>query len=265
MLAAEAVFDQDDTGLVATLTEHPAAEHRRAVADAVARCPAGAITVTEHEEAETAGPAKTSVPLVAKTIIIDVGMPYLAYLALTIAGLSDVAALAAAGGVSVLRVGVGYVRHRRISALSVVVMTRFVLGILAGLLTGDARVVLLKDPIITAAMGAVILASLAMRKPLTYYIRRDFVPDGLSWDAAWRQSKTFRRQNRIVAAGWGIGLIGESLVRVALVLTNPVQVVAIASPLFGTTCLLLLFAWMNGYLRAARRTAEIHSIVSKKC
>ncbi len=251
VLAAAAVFDQDDnTGLVKALTERPAAEHQHAVVEAVSRCLARAITVTEDNKAETKGPAKTSGKLVVETIVLDVGMPYAAYMALTFAGLSDVVALAAAGGVSVLRIGVSYIRHRRISTLAVLVMTRFVLGILAGLLTGDARVVLLKDPILTAVMGAVILASLTLRRPLTYYIRRDFVPDGLSWDETWQQSSALRQENRIIAAVWGAGLIGESLLRVTLVLTIPVHVAAAASPLFGTTCVLLLFGWMNWYLRA---------------
>ncbi|MEU0868772.1 VC0807 family protein [Nocardia brasiliensis] len=246
-LTAAAVFDQDDdTGLVRLVAQRPAAGYRLAVEHAVARCPAGAITVLDDERAS---PAKTSGVLVAKTVVVDVGVPYAAYLALTLAGVSDVVALVAAGGVSALRVVVGYLRHRRVSALSVLVLSRFVLGVLAGLLTGNATVVLLKDPIITAVMGAVILVSLALWKPLTYYIRRDFVPDGLSWDEAWRQSRAFRRQHRTVAAVWGVGLIAESLVRVALVLTSPVQVAAVASPLVGTGCILLLFAWMNWHVR----------------
>ncbi|WP_327151498.1 VC0807 family protein [Nocardia sp. NBC_01329] len=261
MSTAAAVFDQnDDTGLVETLTEHPAAEHRHAVVEAISRCPARAITVTEDSTVETRRPDRTSGWLVTKTIIVDVGMPYAAYLALKLVGVSDVTALVVAGGVSVLRVGVSYIRHRRISALAMLVTARFALGILAGLLTGDARVVLLKDPIITAVMGAAILASLTLRRPLTFYIRRDFVPDGMSWDEAWDHSRAFRRQNRIIAAAWGAGLVGESVARVALVLTVPVQVAAVTSPLFGTTCVLLLFGWMNWYLRTQRTTtAEVRS------
>ncbi|MGX1763072.1 ferredoxin, partial [Streptomyces lydicus] len=88
MLAAAAVFDQDDdTGLVRLVAERPGAGQRLAVEDAAARCPAGAITVLDDERPS---PAKTSGVLVAKTIVVDVGVPYAAYLALTLAGVSDV-------------------------------------------------------------------------------------------------------------------------------------------------------------------------------
>ena len=197
-------------------------------------------------------PAKASSAMIVKTLVIDVGIPYLVYVAATLAGAPDVVALAVAGGVSALRAVVSYLRDRRINALSVLMLIRFTVGIVVAILTGDATAVLVKDPMITATMGAVILASLMLRRPLTYYIRRDFVPDGMSWDAAWRQSSAFRRQNRTIAFVWGAGLVAESLLRIGIVLAVPVRVAALASPLCGAGCVLLLFAWMNSYLRGRR-------------
>jgi ferredoxin len=43
VLAAMEVFDQDDDGIAILLDDHPAAEHRDGVREAVAVCPAAAI------------------------------------------------------------------------------------------------------------------------------------------------------------------------------------------------------------------------------
>jgi ferredoxin len=47
VLTASQVFDQDDEGVVLLRDEHPPADRRPAVLDAVARCPAGVISIEE--------------------------------------------------------------------------------------------------------------------------------------------------------------------------------------------------------------------------
>jgi ferredoxin len=46
VLAADAVFDQDDDGIVVLLDEHPG--DVQDVRDAVANCPSGALSITEE-------------------------------------------------------------------------------------------------------------------------------------------------------------------------------------------------------------------------
>jgi len=51
VMGAEAVFDQDDDGIVVVLDETPLDED--AVRRAVANCPSGALSVTERAAAES--------------------------------------------------------------------------------------------------------------------------------------------------------------------------------------------------------------------
>jgi ferredoxin len=46
VLSADAVFDQDDDGIVVLLEEHPG--DAQDVRDAVANCPSGALSITEE-------------------------------------------------------------------------------------------------------------------------------------------------------------------------------------------------------------------------
>ncbi|TQC43159.1 ferredoxin [Rhodococcus sp. WS4] len=48
VMIAPDVFDQDDTGIVEILDEHPAPEKRAAVEEAAAVCPAAAIRLREE-------------------------------------------------------------------------------------------------------------------------------------------------------------------------------------------------------------------------
>ncbi|GAB2724771.1 ferredoxin [Kitasatospora kifunensis] len=50
VLAAPAVFDQDEDGVVSLLTEHPAADQHTAVRLASSLCPSRSITVTVQQD-----------------------------------------------------------------------------------------------------------------------------------------------------------------------------------------------------------------------
>ncbi|WP_158884934.1 VC0807 family protein [Amycolatopsis anabasis] len=205
------------------------------------------------EVGEIRQPATTSAKRVFKVVLTDVGIPYLVYLLLSRIGLSDVFALAAAGGVSVLQVGFTYLRRRAISALSVLIITRFSLGVVAGLITGDARMVLVKDSIITGSVGVVAAVSLLLARPMTYYIRRDFAGDPGSWDESWARSARFRQVNRVTTIVWAVGLIAEATIRIGLAFRLPLDIAAIASPTLGALSILALVTWTQWY---GRRTQE---------
>jgi ferredoxin len=48
VLAEPAVFDQDDEGIVALLTDHPDGEAATRARDAVHLCPSGALSIAEE-------------------------------------------------------------------------------------------------------------------------------------------------------------------------------------------------------------------------
>ncbi|WP_152603649.1 VC0807 family protein [Amycolatopsis rifamycinica] len=198
----------------------------------------------------------SSLPRVGKVVLVDVGLPYAVYLALSRLGVSPVLALVVAGGVSLVRVAVGYVAERTVSALSVLVLVRFGLGVLLGLLSGDARVVLIKDSLVTASVGLAALVSLFLARPLTYYIRRDFNGDRNAGEESWTHSTEFRRTNRVTTGAWTAGLLAESAARIGVAFWTPLDIATLACPAIGACSILVLIAWTQWYGHAARPTVD---------
>lgn len=186
---------------------------------------------------------------IAWTLVLDVLLPFAAYLVLLGLGVHEAAALASAGGVALLRAIVIWVREREVGALSILLVVRFSLGVVAALLTGDARFVLAKDSVITASVGVAILVSLVLAKPLIYYIRRSLSPRRRAFDRQWERSGEFRALNRRMTWVWGVGLVAESTLRILVVYTLPIEVAALLSQAMAAFAIILLVAWTQWYGR----------------
>lgn len=198
----------------------------------------------ERSSTTGAAPARSSSwRAIVWTLVLDVVVPFAAYLVLLALGVHEAAALATAGGVALLRAIVIWVREREVGALSILLVVRFSLGVVAALLTGDARFVLAKDSVITASVGVAILVSLVFSRPLIYYIRRSLSPRRRVFDAQWRRSGEFRALNRRMTWVWGVGLIAESSLRVLVVYTLPIEVAALLSQAMAAGAIILLVAW----------------------
>ncbi|MDL5158587.1 VC0807 family protein [Actinomycetospora termitidis] len=212
--------------------------------------------MTPQDAAERSSPPAGTTPTptsswrtIAWTLVVDVMVPFAAYLALLGLGVHEAAALATAGGVALVRAIVIWIREREVGALSILLVVRFSLGVIAALLTGDARFVLAKDSVITASVGLAILASLAFAKPLIYYIRRSLSPRPRAFDAQWTRSPEFRALNRRMTWVWGLGLITESSLRVLVIYTLPIEVAALLSQAMAALAIILLVAWTQWYGR----------------
>lgn len=198
---------------------------------------------TEHKPAERQR-ATSSWRTIAWTLVLDVALPFASYLVLLLwFGVPEAAALAAAGGVAFLRAVVIWVRERQIGALSILLVVRFFLGVLAALLTGDARFVLAKDSLVTAVVGLSVLASLVLARPAIFYIRRSLSPRKNAFDRQWRQAAEFRRLNRRMTWVWGLGLLGESTLRIAVIYLLPIGVAAFLSQAMAALAIVVLVAW----------------------
>ncbi|QKV80116.1 VC0807 family protein [Amycolatopsis sp. Hca4] len=198
---------------------------------------------TEHPPAERQR-ATSSWRTIAWTLLLDVALPFASYLVLLVwFGVPEAAALAAAGGVAFLRAVVIWVRERQIGALSILLVVRFFLGVLAALITGDARFVLAKDSVVTAVVGLSVLASLVLARPAIFYIRRSLSPRKHAFDRQWREAAGFRRLNRRMTWVWGLGLLGESTLRIAVIYLLPIGVAAFLSQAMAALAIVVLVAW----------------------
>lgn len=179
---------------------------------------------------------------IATTLLLDVLVPIAVYIALTARGWTPVWALVASAGVSVGVLGIGWLRSRTVSTLGVLVLVRFVLGVVVALFTGDARFVLVKDYLITLLLAVGAAATLKLDRPFIARIRRDLSPRTAQFDARWQSDPAFRAVHRQLTRWWVVALVAEVAVAVAVVYTTPLTVAVIATTILSPAVLLVLIA-----------------------
>lgn len=179
---------------------------------------------------------------ILRTVLVDIVLPIAAYFALVAGGLAPVWALAASAGVSVVVLAVGWVRTRAVSTLGVLVLVRFVLGLLVALLTGDARFVLVKDFAVTFVIALAALATLGLERPFIARVRRDLSPDPERFDDEWACNAAFRRVHRRLTGLWVVGLVGEVAVALVVIYTTPLAVAVVVTGVLTPAVLLTLIA-----------------------
>jgi intracellular septation protein A len=183
------------------------------------------------------------------TLTVNVVLPFATYVLLTRAlGTSEVTALLASGIWPVLEIGYTMVKQRVVDEFSVFVLIGIVIGVVTTLFSADARAVFLKDSITTGLIGVVMLVTLVVGRPLTFYLGRRFATDGSAvqrqwWNELWQYPR-FRRVQRSIGLMWGVTLLGEAMIRALLTLTlgtepmvlvnNIVPLVVIAGLVFFT-------------------------------
>jgi hypothetical protein len=153
-----------------------------------------------------------------------------------------------------------WITFRRLEPLGMIVIGFFIVGAAASLISGNVFFALIKDSFLTGAGGLVFLGSLFARRPLMFYIARQFVAGDDAarlewWNGLWQHAE-FRGGMRLVTATWGVVYLAEALLRVVFALTlKPAQVVAI-SPIMGFGATIALIAWTRRHMLAIRARRE---------
>ncbi|MGA3147140.1 MAG: VC0807 family protein [Acidimicrobiales bacterium] len=188
----------------------------------------------------------------APIAIFDVAGPLVVYYGARWAGLSTVLALVLSGVLPFLRVGVTAVRHRRIDAIGVLVLSGIALGTVVGLASGSARLYLLDGIVPTVAIGIVCLASLLSEKPMMYRLAVETMGEdtqrGHTFAEMWSYSE-FRRIFKVITVVWGLVFLGESALQAILVETTSINTAKLTSNVLPVVVFVLTFAWTRAYGR----------------
>lgn len=159
--------------------------------------------------------------------------------------------------------GIELLRFRRIDALSLLVLAGILLSLLAMLLGGSPRVLLMRESLLSGLFGLAFLLSLLSGKPLVFYLARATVAResdvGLQrFEQRWQEAG-FRRGIRLLTLLWGVGLTLETLLRAVMVCTMPVERFLLLSPFvsYGLMALMLLLTWRGRQLLHPRTTAMV--------
>jgi hypothetical protein len=193
------------------------------------------------------------------SLLVNGVAPYAAYQVLTGNGVDPVPALQLAAVFPIVGVAWGYLRTRRADIIGVVSLAFIVIGVAASLISGDARFLLIKESLLTGAFGLVWLGSLLLPRPLMFYFGRQFMSGGdpvraAAFEARW-QFPRFRAVNRTMTVVWGVALLLEAALRVALSFVLPIPVFLLISPTLALGVTVALISWTMAYARRTQRAA----------
>ncbi|KAA8888487.1 hypothetical protein F3087_15890 [Nocardia colli] len=169
------------------------------------------------------------------SIARDIAIPVGAYFVLHALGYSDFAGLLAGTVVSALMVIGQAIRSRRLELMSAIILGGFVFGLVASLISGDPRMMIVKDSAATVLIGLAFLISAMIGKPLTYLVARKAVSAGgpariAELETAYRTDPAKRRAFTVLTVMWGAGLVLEAAIRIVLAYQLPIHTMAWLSP-----------------------------------
>ncbi|RZF31710.1 hypothetical protein EVC45_01195 [Paraburkholderia sp. UYCP14C] len=158
-------------------------------------------------------------------LLVNVALPWLAY-RLAFPHWGQVGALAASALPLIAWMTVDLLRYHHVDALSALVLAGVLPALATSLVFSDARLLLIEDPMVSGFIGITFLASLALRKPIVFYLARSTMSreDHRSaelFEQHWRNRPTLAAYIRLMTLVWGVGMIGENIVRSAIVLQWP--------------------------------------------
>ncbi|MFT2093780.1 VC0807 family protein [Acidiphilium multivorum] len=152
---------------------------------------------------------------------------------------------------------VEFARHRRVDAISVMVLGGIALSLAGFALGGSPKLLLMRESLVTGLIGFVFIVSALIRRPLIYVLasaslKRQSAEDSAEFES-YRHQPGFRRVMTVMTIVWGIGLVVETAVRSVLVFSLPVGRFLIVGPIVGYVTIGLLMLWTFLYGRSAEK------------
>ena len=195
-------------------------------------------------------------------LILDIVCPYVAYYYLRRQApqMSPASALLLSGLFPALNNVWSLVRARTVDVIGIVIIVGIVVGAASALVTGDPKLLLIRESFVTGALAVVCLSSLLWRRPLLFFVGRDFTaghdPAKIAeFNAVWERPGA-RRVFRVMTVVWGLGWLAEFLLKVGLVLTLTIPQVLIVGPIESNAITIALILWTIRYANASRRRGE---------
>jgi hypothetical protein len=161
-------------------------------------------------------------------LALDIAIPLALYYGLRDGfGASLVTSLAASSVLPAVRSIVEYARHRKFEGLATLMLAVNVAGLIINFTSGDARLMMAKDSMISSVVGFGILLSVWRGAPVMSAGLKPFVTRGnpakiRAWDRLRETSARFRSLEKRYSLIWGLVLLTDCAGRVAGAFTLPV-------------------------------------------
>lgn len=174
---------------------------------------------------------------------------------------SDLIALALSALPALLATIATLIRQRSLDVLGAFTLVTIVLSMGLSFLAGDARLLLLRESLLTVLFGILCLISLRFKRPIWFYIIRYFTVGNnqeqrMAYDSAWKFA-SFRGYIRTVTILWGVVYLVEFLLRLLMVYTLSIEeVLVISSIVFSLLTILASVATFRLGSRLRRRRLQ---------
>jgi hypothetical protein len=142
-------------------------------------------------------------------------------------GASLVFSLAASSVLPAVRSVFEFARHRKFEGLAVLMLAVNLASLVISVTTGDARLMMAKDSVISSVVGLGILLSVWRGEPLMSAGLKPFLTRGnpvkiQAWDRLRETSARFRSLEKRYSLIWGMALLADCAARVAGAVVLPV-------------------------------------------
>lgn len=193
---------------------------------------------------------------VALSLFINGGLPLLVYKMLE-GRMTDIAALSIATLIPLADTLYHLLKHKKLDVFAAFMAVGFILSILAVLLGGDEKLILLRESFITGIMGLIFLGSLLFSKPLIYHFALRFtVGNNREQQSAFAENwklPYMRKVVRVMTAGWGIALVAEAAIKCILVYTLSTTAFLAISHIVMYGIIGLAILWTYVYRKSSRQ------------
>jgi hypothetical protein len=154
-------------------------------------------------------------------LIVNVALPWLAY-RLAFPHYGQPGALVASALPLIAWMSWDLLRYRHFDALSAIVLAGIALSLIAMAAGGGPHMRALEDPMVSGMIGVSFLLSLALPRPLVFYLGRSTMAreDHRSverYEKQWRERPALVAYIRFMTLVWGLGMTGENILRTLIV------------------------------------------------
>ncbi|KEO81106.1 VC0807 family protein [Tumebacillus flagellatus] len=190
------------------------------------------------------------------TFLINLAVPLGVYELLQ-GRMSDVTALAIATTIPLVENLWVFLRHRRVDAFGVFMLVGFLLAIGAALISGDEKMLLVRESFVSVVLGLICIGSILIGNPLVFAFSKRFAvgtdPEARrEYDRNWQYAH-FRKAMYRMTWVWGLVCLAEAVIRTSCVYTMSVEAFLAVSPFITAICFGGAAVWN---IAAARRLRQ---------
>jgi hypothetical protein len=202
---------------------------------------------------------------VALDFLVNLGGPFLVY-QLAAGHMSETAALMLSSAPPIVWSIGQLIWSRKVDVVSLLVITGIALSLMAALLGGSPRLLLVRESFVTGIIGLIFLGSLLFPKPLVFHIAKATVTkQGMSEEtfASGWSIPGFRFTFYLMTTIWGAGLLVEATLKIILAFTMPIGPFLVVSPIISYGIYFGLLGWSLWYGNRRRKAGERLAAASK--